>query len=144
MAGDEQILRRVENALRSHDLLGVRVSVSYGIAVLWGRMTEPRDAVHAERIARSVPGVSRVRNALEARTTMLEATDDHIFAAARHALSWSLRGESGRIRCSVDQGRITLEGQVSSDSLRAAAEHAVHHVGGRYFLVNRIQVMAAA
>ena len=86
----------------------------------------------AEQIARSVPGVIAVRNALQANTT--------IAARVSAALAEDPRTALAPIDVSSSGGTVTLIGQVPSGEVRGAAEQIARSVTGVAVVINALEV----
>ncbi len=73
-----------------------------------------------------------------ARLTPRTHTDGEITEAAAHALRWKI--SSGGVSAAVDNGWVTLSGQVETSSEKAAAEKAVYYLLGVKGIRNQITV----
>jgi osmotically-inducible protein OsmY len=67
-------------------------------------------------------------------------TDSQIQQDVLNELSWDTRVEETEVGVEVDDGVVTLTGNVSSYAKRTAAQEAAHHVVGVLDVVNDLQV----
>jgi osmotically-inducible protein OsmY len=122
----------------------VQVALSEGAVTLTGHVRSYPRRQAVERIAREASG-REVVNHLAVRLPPGAACGDAAMAdAADYALRWDGRFAVDRIRVSVSDGCITLEGEVDRPRDRAAAERAVQRVMGLRRIVNRIAVAEGA
>jgi osmotically-inducible protein OsmY len=75
-------------------------------------------------------------------TGSLRRTDSEIARAIRLALEWDVLVPSNQIHSTVENGWVTLEGEVDYYSERADAERAIAHLPGVRGVTNKIQVCA--
>ena len=69
-----------------------------------------------------------------------ERTDTDIAGAAENALKWNILVPHDRIKVTVENGRLTLEGEVDRQLQKSAAERAVLHLTGVKGVTNLITV----
>jgi len=69
-----------------------------------------------------------------------ERTDSDIARAAENALKWDVLVPNDRIKVTVEDGRITLEGEVDWQFQKSAAEGAVLHLTGVKGVTNQITI----
>ncbi len=119
----------------------VGVAVKDGIVTLSGYVDSYTKRYHAERAAKRVSGVKAVVNDLEVHLpTSSERTDEDIARAAVRALENNISVPRDRIKVTVREGWITLEGDVEWQYQRAAAEAAMRYLVGVKGVVNLITV----
>jgi osmotically-inducible protein OsmY len=119
----------------------IGVSVKDGIVTLSGFVDSYSKKYHAERAALRVYGVKAVVNELEVRLpSSMERTDEDIARAAVQALASRITVPADRIKVTVRNGWITLEGEVEWKFQREAAESAVRHLAGVKGVINLIAV----
>ena len=122
----------------------IGVSVTGGVVTLTGTVTSWGKKVAAEEAAHHVDGVLDVANDIDVKPVGSYArTDTDIARAVRSALEWDVFIPDERIRSTVSQGWVTLEGDVDFYNHRADAERAVRNLSGVRGVVNRIEVAAA-
>lgn len=91
----------------------IGVSVKDGIVTLSGAVDSYSKRYHAERAAKRVAGVKAVVNDLEVHLpSSSERTDEDIARAALRALEGRITVPRDRIKVTVSDGWITLEGEV--------------------------------
>jgi len=119
----------------------IGVVVKDGIVTLTGGVDSYTKRFHAERAAKRVAGVKAVVNDLEVHLpTSSERTDEDIARAAVRALEDRITVPRDRVKVTVSDGWITLEGNVEWQYQREAAEAAVRHLVGVKGVINLITI----
>ncbi len=119
----------------------IGVAVKDGIVTLSGYVDSYSKRYNAERAAKRVYGVRAVVNNLEVKLpTSSERTDEDIARMAVRALEDRSTVPHDRIKVTVSNGWITLEGEVEWQYQREAAEAAVRHLTGVKGVTNLIIV----
>jgi osmotically-inducible protein OsmY len=109
----------------------IGVAVKDGIITLSGNVESYSHRYHAERAAKRVAGVKAIANDLEVHlSTSSERTDEDIARAAVRTLEDRISVPRDRLKVTVRDGRITLEGNVDWQYQKEAAEAAVRHLFG--------------
>ena len=112
-----------------------------GVVTLTGTVATYAEKVSAERVAKRVSGVRAVANDIEVRVTgSMKRTDTDIAQAVLRALEWDIAVPHEKIKARVDNGWVTLEGEVALQLQRAAAEKAVRRLSGVRGVTNQIRV----
>jgi osmotically-inducible protein OsmY len=106
------------------------VAVSDGAVALTGHTSTYAEKLAAERAARRVYGVKAVANDLQVRLSGPPRDDAEIAAAIARILDWDVQIPAGRVQARVENGWVTLEGQVDHDFQRREVERMVRHVRG--------------
>jgi osmotically-inducible protein OsmY len=120
----------------------VGVSVKEGVVTLSGFVDSYAKKYDAERAAKRVEGVKAVVNDLEVKLPFNdERTDEDIARAALRALEDRITVPHERIKITVNDGWITLEGDVEWNYQKEAAEVAVRDLTGIKGVTNRINVL---
>jgi osmotically-inducible protein OsmY len=118
------------------------VAARDGVVTLSGHVRSYLEKLDAEKAAKRVQGVRALADELEIRLPSSSIRDDtDIAEAAAHALKWSI-SVPDRVRVTVSNGWLTLEGTVDWNFQRSAAEEAVCRLTGIKRLTNRIEVKA--
>jgi osmotically-inducible protein OsmY len=134
MKTDMEIQRDVLNALQwepSIDESQIGLTVKDGIVTLTGYVPHFPQKVAAEQAAKRVYGVKAVANDIEVRVVGAgQRTDTDIAAAAVNALKWDAMVPDERIKVTVTNGWVKLEGDVEWDYQRRAAEANVRRLIG--------------
>jgi osmotically-inducible protein OsmY len=119
----------------------VGVSVKDGVVTLTGHVPSYLEKLAAERAAKRVAGVRAVANEIDVKLpNSNRRTNEDIAAEAVKALRAKLFVPAERIKVTVDQGLIILEGDVRWQFQRKAAERAVQNLPAVAGVSNRIQV----
>jgi osmotically-inducible protein OsmY len=119
----------------------IGVAVKDGIVTLAGYVDSYTKRYDAERAAKRVSGVKAVVNDLEVHLpSSSERTDEDIARAAVRALAEHITVPRDRIKVTVRDGRITLEGDVEWQYQRQAAEAAVRNLPGVKGVINWIAI----
>jgi osmotically-inducible protein OsmY len=119
----------------------VGVTVNKGIVTLTGIVSIYGKRLAAQEAAHRVAGVLDVANDIQVRISDgLDHTDPEIAQAVRNALEWDIWIPDERIRSTVADGWVTLEGTVSQLGEREDAERAVQHLRGVRGVTNKITV----
>jgi len=119
----------------------IGVSVKDGIVTLSGYVDSYSKRYHAELAAKRIAGVKAVVNDLEVHLpTSSERTDEDIARAAVRALEDRITVPRDRVKVTVRDGWITLEGDVDWRYQREAADAAVRHLIGVKGVTNLITI----
>jgi osmotically-inducible protein OsmY len=114
-------------------------AVQPGVVTLTGTVATYGEKVSAERAAKRVSGVRAVANDIEVRLIgSLKRTDTDIAQAVLRALEWDIAVPDEKIKVRVDNGWVTLDGEVALQFQRAAAENAVRRLSGVRGVSNQI------
>jgi osmotically-inducible protein OsmY len=109
----------------------IGVSVKTGVATLSGHVPSYAEKYGAEIAAKRVYGIKAVANELQVKLPgSSERSDEDIAAAAVKALQSNLLVPDDKIKVTVRNGFLTLEGEVEWQYQRDAAERAVRYLSG--------------
>jgi len=142
---DEQlrgvVLREIEwePAIVSKD---ISVKVEDGVVTLTGFVHSYPEKFAAERAAKSVYGVNYIASDIEVKPAPAR-TDPEIVRDVSMALKMHALVPDDRIKATVRDGFVTLEGTVEWNYQRSNAESAVHTVTGIRGVVDDIRVKPA-
>lgn len=109
----------------------IGVEVSDGVVTLAGHVGSYAEKLAAERAAQRVAGVKAL--AVEMEVTLAgpsQRTDADIARSAENVLQWTTSVPASCIKVKVENGWITLSGQVEWDFQRQSAAGAVRHLMG--------------
>lgn len=110
-----------------------------GVVTLTGTVATYAEKISADRAAKRVSGVRAVANDIEVRPIgSLKRTDTDIAQAVLRALEWDIAVPHEKIKARVDNGWVTLDGEVALQFQRAAAEKAVRRLTGVRGVSNQI------
>ena len=123
----------------------VGVSVHNGVVTLAGEVNSMRQKLAAEKAARRVAGVRGVAVDLVVRVPGEHArSDTEIAEAAVNALRWHSTVPDGKVKVVVDDGWITLTGEVDWGYQRMSAEHCVQWLRGVRGVTNDVTLKPRA
>jgi len=119
----------------------IGVAASDGVVTLSGHVSTFGEKLAAERTAQNVHGVRAVANEIEVRLAgSHERTDEEIAVNCVNALKQHSSVPQGRIKPTVEHGRITLHGEVEWHYQKLAAAKAVRYLPGVVGVLNAIAV----
>ena len=141
---DSELQRDVLDELRwepTVDEAHIGVSVKNGVVTLTGYVPSYAEKFAAERAAKRVHGVKAVANELEVKLPgSSRRTDEDIAAAVVRALEADLSVPADKIKVTVSNGWVKLEGEVEWQYQKMAADHAVRYLTGIMGVSNLITV----
>ena len=147
MRSDEDIKRDVEKELRwdpDIDETDIVVAVKDGTVMLTGFVRSYRQRRLAEEDAKRVAGVIGLANDIKVRLPIIgRRPDPKIARDAVAAIKRELPEAADRIKVTVEDGWITLEGDVDTNSQRERAELAVAALAGVTAVGNEIELKPA-
>lgn len=119
----------------------VGVQVQEGTVTLTGQVDSWAKRVAAENAAHRVAGVLDVANDLEVRLPgRADRSDTEIAHEVRRALEWDVMVPDEKIRSTVSDGIVTLEGEVPYWSQVVDAAQAIERLAGVKQVRNQLQV----
>ena len=122
----------------------IAVSADGGVVSLLGAVDTYAEKWVAEDAAKRVDGVRTVTQDLTVKLTSdHKRSDSEMVAAIQSALSWNVFVPKG-VTAKVQQGAVTLEGQVTRNFQRDAAERAVRYLTGVASVYNAISLKTNA
>ena len=134
MKTDSQVRQDVMAELRFEpavDSTRIGVDVKDGIATLSGRVGSFSEKCAAERAAQRVLGVKALAVEMDVALPGVAArTDADIARSIELALRWTQGLEKEPVKVMVEDGWVTLSGEVKWDYLRRIATGAVRHLMG--------------
>jgi len=123
----------------------VGVEVDKGVVTLTGKVGSYAGKVAAREAAHRVAGVLDVVDDVEVHIpSTLERTDTEIAQAVRNALIWDSLVPEERIRTTVSNGWVTLEGDVDRWSQRIQVEDSLRNLVGVRGITNLLVVNGPA
>jgi osmotically-inducible protein OsmY len=140
---DAQLTQEVEQELASEPKLnatGIAINVDQGAVSLLGTLDTYAEKAIAESAAKRVNGVRAI--ALDLKVRLPEShvrTDSDIAVAVQNALSWDVLIPT-TVTGKVEDGWITLEGPVTWNYQREAAELAVRNLVGVVGVFNSVTI----
>jgi osmotically-inducible protein OsmY len=119
----------------------IAATVKDGVVTLEGTVDNFAEKWAAERAVKRLSGVKALAVELEVKLPgSSERTDADIARAAENALDWDISVPEDRIKVTVENGFLTLEGEVDWEYQRSAAERAVLHLTGVQGVTNDITI----
>jgi osmotically-inducible protein OsmY len=115
----------------SLDAAKIGVAADHGVITLNGSVRTYSERWRAETVSKRVFGVEAVANEIDVKLPDRITPDDaNIAQRALSALDWNVAVPKGRVKLTVAQGWITLEGEVEWYYQKNAAEDAVRNLMG--------------
>jgi osmotically-inducible protein OsmY len=119
----------------------IGVIVKDGVVTLTGHLASHAEKYAVERAVQRVHGVKALAIELSVKLPFdNQRTDADIAMAAERALEWNVLVPDDKIRPLVENGWITLAGEVEWDYQRSAAESAVRNLMGVTGVSNLVKV----
>ncbi len=119
----------------------IGVSVKDGVVTLTGNVDSYAKKWAAERAAKRVYGVKAVAEEIKVSLPdPWKRTDEDIARSATNVLNWNVWVPSNRVKVMVQNGWITLTGDVDWSSEKEQAENAVRHLIGVVGVTNSITI----
>jgi len=117
------------------------VSVKNHVVTLSGTVPNYAQKRAAERTVFKVAGVQGVANDIEVRLpASSRRTDAEIAESALNALRWNVQVPHEKVKVTVDNGHVVLEGSVDWNYQRERAERVVRYLRGVNGVSNRLSV----
>jgi osmotically-inducible protein OsmY len=144
MTSDRMIHQAVLEALAYEPGLDARdigIAVHDGVVTLSGAVPSYFAKAVAERVVKRVSDVRGLAEELRVVPAKHhERSDTDLARAAVRALTWNVYVPAERIRVTVEEGWLTLEGDVATFAQRAYAERAVQTLIGLRGVTNFIEI----
>lgn len=144
MKTDHEILKDVQDQLKWDSYLNsseIGVSVKNGIVTLTGIVDSYWKKIDAENTVKKVSGVTTVVQKIEVRLSDSgKRRDTDIAEAIQNAFKWSVLVPKDKIKVKVEDGWVTLEGDVEWEFQRNAARRAVEKLEGVVGVTNNIRI----
>ncbi|POA63588.1 BON domain-containing protein [Pseudomonas sp. GW531-T4] len=113
------------------DAANIGVTVENGVVTLTGHVNSYAQKISAERAVKGIKGVRALAEEIQVRLEKGAGTaDDTIANRALNILNWSSDVPEGDIKIMVQNGWITLEGEVDWQYQKETAERAVRKLSG--------------
>jgi len=142
MKNDAQIQKDVMDQLKWNPLLNaseIGVSVRHGIVTLSGQVDTYMKKLEAEREAKKVAGVKAIAEDLQVGISPVQKKNDtEIAEVVLSTLKWNTSIPEDKIKVKVEDGFVTLEGEVDWDFQRKEAKSAVANLASVRFVINNL------
>lgn len=122
------------------DSAGVGVAVEDGIVTLSGQVGSYWAKKAAEKAAKRVNGVKGVAQDIVVTYPGMKRTDTDIADAAAHSIKWNTTIPEEQVKVKVENGWVVLDGEVTWNFQKNAAEHAVEKIKGVEGVSNLITI----
>lgn len=144
MKTDVRLQRDVMDELNwepSVEAAQIGLTAKEGVVTLTGHVPVYSQKHCAEVVAKRVHGVRAVANEIEVRPTDVHQRDDEdIAAAAVHALQWDAEVPDENVQIVVDNGWVTVDGNVEERFQKSAIERVLRHLTGVRGITNSVTV----
>ena len=144
MKTDAELQRDVMNELKWEPTIKaaeIGVGVKDGVVTLSGYVDSYVKKLVAERAAARVFGVRAVAEEIQVRLPgSLKRSDEDIAGAVANVLEWNVLVPNDRVKVQVQDGLVTLSGEVDWGYQKFAAEEAVRYLMGVVWFSNQITV----
>ena len=123
----------------------IGVAADNGVVTLTGHVTNYAEKCAAERATQRVKGVRAIAQEIEVRyPSDKKSPDDEIAARALNVLRWSAMVPTEKVQVKVQNGWVTLTGDVDWQFQRISAESGLRKLSGVVGVVNDIALNARA
>ncbi|MEJ2239315.1 MAG: BON domain-containing protein [Gemmatimonadales bacterium] len=117
------------------------LTVKDGVVTLWGEVGDDRQKHVAQAAAQRVSGISVVADELRVRSDIRSTdTDNEIAHTVCKFLKWHVKPPTDSVKATIENGWITLEGEVPLLAQRTDAERGLRQIRGVRGVTNRIRV----
>jgi len=119
----------------------IGVTAKNGVVTLTGSVASYAERMRAEEVTKKLYGVLAVANDIEVKISGSHVRNDSdIAAAALSALRWHTSVPDEKLKVTVHNGWVTLEGTLDGSFQRIAAGDAVRPLTGVHGVINQIVV----
>ena len=144
MKSDIEIQKDVIEQLKWEPFLNaaqIGVSVKNGIVTLSGQVDTYSKKMLAEKAAKKVAGVKAIAEDIQVGISpSYKRSDTEIAEAVVNALKWHTMIPEDKIKVSVEEGNVKMEGDVEWEYQRSQAKTTVENLMGVRFVTNLIAV----
>ncbi len=146
MKTDNEIQKDVIEQLKWEPFLNssqIGVAVKNGIVTLSGQVDTFSKKILAEKTTKKVSGVKAIAEDIQVGISpSYKKSDTEIAEAVLNALKWHTMIPQEKIKVSVEEGNVKLEGDVEWEYQRSQAKTAIESLVGVRFITNLISVKA--
>jgi osmotically-inducible protein OsmY len=140
----EDVIRELQWDFQITDPDAIGVAVKDGAVTLTGNTPTYAEKLAAARAVERVYGVKAVANDLKVKLPGAPRDDSEIAAAIAHVLSNNVQIPPGQVHARVQEGWVTLDGNVKYDFERREVERMVRNVRGVIGVTDAITVTPPA
>ena len=142
MKNDLEIQQDVINQLSWEPFLkasDIGVTVKNGIVTLTGQVDSYYKKISAEKAARKVAGVRAIAEDIQLRVSpYFIKTDAELAESVLNALKWHSAVDEEKLKIKVEDGVVTLDGEVEWEFQRTSARNAVSNLLGVRNVISNI------
>jgi osmotically-inducible protein OsmY len=145
MKTNEELQKDVQDAIKWEPLLNaaeIGVTVKDGIVTLTGNVDSYSKKSEAEDAAKNVAGVKAVVEKIEVKfsSNWSKKEDSEIAKEVLNAFNWNWQVPSDKVKVKVEDGWVTLEGELNWNYQKEAAVKVVNNVIGVKSVSNYITI----
>lgn len=144
MKSNEELQKDVQNAIKWEPLLHaaeIGVTVKDGVVNLTGTVDSYAKKLEAEEAAKNVAGVKAVVEKIQIKSEHWGKTSDNEIATeVLSALKWDWQVPNDKVKVKVENGWITLTGELAWNYQKEAAKKAVNNLNGVQGVTNNITI----
>jgi osmotically-inducible protein OsmY len=149
MKNNEQLQKDVQNAIKWEPLLNaaeIGVTAKDGVITLTGVVDNYAKKAEAEEAAKNVAGVKAVVEKIEIKFNSYwdKTTDGEIATEVINAFKWNWRVPNDKVKVQVENGWVTLEGELDYNYQSEGAKEAVKNLLGVSGVINNIKIKPSA
>ncbi len=145
MKSNEDLQNVIQHAIKWHPMLdpaGIGVTVLNGIVTLTGTVDNYDKKEETEKVVKNVAGVTGIVNHIKVHINdPAHPTDEEIAKAIIEAFKWRWDIPNRHLRVKVENGSVTLDGEVTSNHQKEAARKTVSRMVGVKGIFNNICIM---
>ncbi len=135
MNTNEELQKDVQNAIKWEPLLQaaeIGVSAKDGVITLTGNVDSFTKKIEAENAAKNVMGVKIVVEKIEVKfdSSLAKKDDNDIANEILNAYKWNWEVPNDKVKVKVEDGWVTLEGELNWNYQKIAAKNAVSKLMG--------------
>lgn len=144
---DAQIQAEVQDELRLSPMVDgthIGVEVRQGVVTLTGHVDSYAEKWHAEQAAQRVGSVKALAVEMEVMFRGEPgATDGEVAHAVKNVLDWNVFIPTNSVKVMVENGWVTLSGNVAADYQRRIAESSIRYLSGVVGVNNQLTLKPA-
>jgi len=143
MKTNEELQRDVQNAIKWEPQLHaaeIGVTAKDGVVTLMGTVDAYYKKIEAENAAKNVDGVKAVVEEIEIKYSSNNKSDEDIANDILKALIDNWNVPQDKIQIKVEKGWVTLDGQVTWNYQKEAANKSIGHLTGVKGVTNHIKI----
>jgi osmotically-inducible protein OsmY len=144
MKSNEQLQKDVQDAIKWEPLLNaaeIGVTAKDGVVTLTGVVDSYAKKAQVQNASKNVTGVKAVAETIEVNYgSLFKKNDTEIANEVLNAWKWNWEVPNDKIKVNVENGWVTLEGELEWNFQKQAAEDAVAHLTGVKVVTNNITI----